>query len=87
MKNTVLVAAVFILALMTSAARAQTDGDTKILLPLVVEEPVYGAYGSAWVTRVALTNTAERAIALTRYWAFISVTNNETQHVTTITPQ
>lgn len=22
-----------------------------------------------------------------RYWAFVSVTNNETQHVTTITPQ
>lgn len=67
MRNTVLVAAVFMLALTTSAARAQTDGETKILLPLVVEEPIYGAHGSAWVTRIALTNTAERAIALRGY--------------------
>lgn len=38
--------------------------------------------GEQWL-RIEL----EPASAGLRYWAFVSVTNNETQHVTTITPQ
>ncbi|HKS21831.1 MAG TPA: hypothetical protein VJZ76_03450 [Thermoanaerobaculia bacterium] len=43
----------------------------------------YPALRSATTTRVEITPVA----AGTRIWAFVSVTNNETQHVTTITPQ
>ena len=42
------------------------------------------AAGSVTVGKPAWNNLPVTANAL--FWAFVSITNNETQHVTTITP-
>src|SRR5687768_5214923 len=39
----------------------------KILLPIVVQEPVAGAHGSLWITRVAITNTGSDSVAIAGY--------------------
>jgi len=56
-------------------------------VPSVVEiSSLTSTYPEAFTARsVAITVTPLRSS--TRFWAFVSVTNNETQQVTTITPQ
>jgi hypothetical protein len=41
---------------------AQPVAEEKILLPVVIEEPVPGAYGSLWVTEIALVNTSANLV-------------------------
>jgi len=45
-------------------AGAQPQGDTKILLPLALEESIRGAFGSEWTTRVAILNHGAAPISL-----------------------
>jgi hypothetical protein len=65
-------------------------------LPLRVEQPVELAFAQVSAFRetfqlpASITNIRVEIEPLTlglRFWAFVSVTNNDTQHVTTITPQ
>lgn len=43
------------------------QGDTRILLPLVVQQPIPGAFGSEWVTRIGILNTSDREVLIEAY--------------------
>jgi hypothetical protein len=53
-----------------------------LLLDPILEE-LFGSQMTDLVTRIEISPAGGNF----RFWAFVSVTNNETQHVTTITPQ
>lgn len=60
-------AAVLFLCSVGPAITAQPRGDTKILLPLLLEEPIRGAFGSQWITRASILNTGPSPITIDGY--------------------
>lgn len=70
MKKSYLNAVLVCLFLGSASVLAQPRGDTKILLPLVVEESISGAYGSKWITRIAVLNHGPRPVVLDNYIVF-----------------
>ncbi len=81
----------FVSMLLASGATAQPRGDVKILLPLVVEDPIPGAFGSLWTTRISLLNTASRDILVDGYASYPCTVEGCTFRLTppsiTFTPQ
>lgn len=53
--------------LLTSSAVGQTVSYERILLPIVIAGELPGAFGSRWVTHVAITNTADRPVVILGY--------------------
>lgn len=58
-------ALIFVSIMCALSATAQTVGDIKILVPLVVERGVIpGGFGSQWTTRISILNTANHDVVL-----------------------
>lgn len=70
-------------ALVASATLSTTEG-LETLYPASAEIGLSALLGDLPVGQVRIEVVAPSGLA---FWSFISVTNNETQHVTTITPQ
>jgi hypothetical protein len=66
MKITLTFIALSLSAHLAGAAEFPEDY-SKILLPIVIQEPASGAFGSQWVTHVAITNTGAQPVALEGY--------------------
>jgi hypothetical protein len=58
---------IFAVALLLSASAVFGQTTEKLLLPLLIQAPRPGAYGSLWKTSLTLTNTSARPVQVTGY--------------------
>jgi len=68
MRKSLLFLFIVFIMIASSPAIAQPRGDTKILLPLALEESIRGAFGSQWITRVSVLNHGPEPVSLEGYF-------------------